>query len=177
MTIIGGYLRGRKLKAPPGKDLRPTTSRVREALFNLVEARMHLDNARVLDLFAGTGSLAIEALSRGATQATLVEQSVKILRYTRRNCQLLGLESQCHIKCMDAKQYVRRFKSVPFDLILADPPYQLSRLAELPDQALQLVRPNGLFVLEHDASTKFDDHPALLTSREYGRTRVTLFGT
>lgn len=176
MRIIGGQLGGRKLVSPTGGQPRPTTSRVREAVFNLVEARMHLTNVHVLDLFAGTGSLAIEALSRGAAKATLVEKNGCILRHTRKNCQILGLDKQCDIRRADAMKYLMQSQSASFDLILADPPYKLSNMETLPGQAIRVLKPHGLFVLEHDAKTTFDDHPALRTSRAYGRTRVTLFG-
>ena len=175
MRITGGQLSGRKLHTPAGGHSRPTTSRVREAVFNLIEARVDLEHIHVLDLFAGTGSLAFEALSRGADKATLVEKSRYILRYTRRNCQMLGLGDQCSIRRADAIRFVAQYKSDPFGLILADPPYQSSFVNGLPDQACRILAPDGLFVLEHDSSNKFDHHPALDTTRAYGRTLVSLF--
>ena len=177
MRIIGGHLGGRKLTAPAGGQSRPTTGRVREAIFNLVEARMQLEDSYVLDLFAGTGSLAIEALSRGAAKATLVEKNGYILRYTRNNCRMLGLSEHCEIRRADAIEFMSRSQPCSFDLILADPPYRMPIKSALPDPAIRLLRQPGLFVLEHDLSTRFDDHPALITSRAYGRTHVSLFGS
>ncbi|MDE2732126.1 MAG: 16S rRNA (guanine(966)-N(2))-methyltransferase RsmD [Bacteroidota bacterium] len=177
MRIIGGLLGGRKLSAPAGGLARPTTGRVREAIFNLVEARMQLVDSDVLDLFAGTGSLALEALSRGAAKATLVEKNGYILRYAHDNCRSVGRSDQCKIRRTDAMEFLSRSQPACFDLILADPPYRMPNLSDLPDPAIRLLRPPGLFVLEHDMTTRMDDHPALITSRAYGRTRVSLFGS
>lgn len=175
MRIIAGRLRRRLLHAPKGLLTRPTTNRVREAVFNLVESRLALDEADVLDLFAGTGSLGLEAISRGAAAVTFVEQQAKVLKVARQNAEDLGVTDLCWFFRADAVPYLDRYKGPPFDLILADPPYDLEALPRLPGLALPHLKPGGLFVLEHDTRLAFDTHPHLDTSRPYGRTSVSVF--
>lgn len=175
MRIIGGRLRRRTLHAPRGHVTRPTTDRTRESLFGLIESRMSLDGTDVLDLFAGTGSLGLEAVSRGAHAVTFVEKEGHVLKYARRNAAELGVEDHCVFFRADAVRYLERYHGPPFDLILADPPYDLPALPRLPDLALRSLKPGRLFVLEHDRRHRFDDHPALETTRTYGRTLVSVF--
>lgn len=175
MRIIAGQYKQRKLLSPKGHLTRPTMSQTRESLFHLVESRMYLDDIDVLDLFAGTGALGLEAISRGAASVTFVEASGPVLKYARRNAEELGVEDHCVFMRADAVAYLERYKGPPFDLILADPPYDLEAMPRLPDLALPHVRPGGLFVLEHDRRIFFDEHPKLDTSRPYGRTYVSVF--
>ncbi len=175
MRIIAGRLRQRKLHVPKGNLTRPTMSQTRESLFHLVTSRMDLDGADVLDLFAGTGALGLEAVSRGAGSVTFVEVSGPVLKYAHRNADELGVADHCVFLRADAVAYLERYKGPAFDLILADPPYDLEAMTRLPELALPHVRPGGLFILEHDKRTRFDDHPHLDTSRPYGRTHVSVF--
>jgi 16S rRNA (guanine(966)-N(2))-methyltransferase RsmD len=175
MRIIGGRFRGRPLRAPKGRETRPTTDRVREALFNLLAARRPLDGARVLDLFAGTGALGLEALSRGAAAARFVEHHAPTLRLARQNAAGLGVEAACLFLRADAVGFLRRPPAERFDLAFADPPYDLDALPALPDLALAHLAPGGLFALEHDARHDFAGHPALVVSRPYGRTVLSIF--
>src|SRR5690606_15785599 len=155
--------------------VRPTTDRVREARFNLLSARMAFAGARVLDLFAGTGALGLEALSRGAASVTFVEQHPKTLALARRNAADLGVEAACSFLRADAVAVLRRPAGPRYDLVFADPPYDLEALPDLPDLALPHLAPGGLFVLEHDARRDFTGHPALVLSRAYGRTVLSMF--
>ncbi len=173
MRIVGGRLRGHRLRAPTGPT-RPTTDRTREAIFNLVQSRMGLAGARVLDLFAGSGALGLEALSRGAAEAVFVEQRGAALGTLRANAEALGVSEACVFHRADALRFVERAAG-PFDLVLADPPYALGALERLPDLALPRLAPDGLLVLEHGADRSFDAHPAWETSRAYGQTVVSLF--
>lgn len=175
MRIIAGQLRGRALLAPPGRATRPTTDRVREALFNLLAARRPLDGARVLDLFAGTGALGLEAVSRGAASAVFVEAHAPTLGLARRNADRLGVEAACTFLRADVLAFLRRLPIAPFDLAFADPPYELDTLPELPELARPHLAPGGFFVLEHDARHDFTAHPALVLSRPYGRTMISIF--
>lgn len=154
---------------------RPTMSQTRESLFHLVESRMSLEDADVLDLFAGTGALGFEAISRGASAVSFIESTGKVLQYARKNAEELGVEDYCVFIRGDAVSYLERYSGRPFDLILADPPYDLPTIARLPDLALRHVNKDGLFVLEHDRRIIFDAHPSLDTSRPYGRTFVSVF--
>lgn len=176
MRVIAGKYRRRPLVAPPGEETRPTTDRVRESLFNLLYNYMEWEEEVVLDLFAGTGALAIEALSRGAKQAVLVEINPKAMQFAKQNLKNLGLTD--HSLCIvgNALKYIERAQPESFDLILADPPYELPELPELPERLLPLLTTVGILALEHDERHDFSEHLNCLDSRKYGRTIVSLFG-
>lgn len=173
VRIIGGAFRGRRLGVPTGPT-RPTADRTREAIFNLVTSRLPLAEARVLDLFAGSGALGLEALSRGAAHATFVEQGGAALGTIRKNVAALGVEARCTVVRADALRWLGS-ASAPYDLILADPPYALPELPGLPGLTVPLLAPDGLLVLEHGGDASFEAHPAHETSRTYGQTAVSLF--
>ena len=175
MRIIGGQFKRRTIQAPKGQDVRPTTDRVRESLFNLIYARRSLTGMRVLDLFAGSGALGLEAISRGAVSAVFVEADVRTLRVARANAASLGIESACSFIRADALAYLRRPPGVVYTLIFADPPYDLDTLPDLPALAQPHLAEDGLVVLEHDARHDFAEHPDLVVTRTYGRTVVSLF--
>lgn len=173
MRIIGGTFRGRRLSAPRG-GTRPTTDRTREAIFNLVAARTDLADARVLDLFAGSGALGLEALSRGAEHATFVERAGPALGAIQSNVAALGVADRCTVLRADALRFLEA-PTPAFDVIFADPPYDFEAMERLPALALTRLVPDGLFVLEHDRAHDFSAHPALETSRRYGQSVVSLF--
>lgn len=175
MRIIAGKFARRRLHSPKGHLTRPTMSQTRESLFHLVDSRMDLEGAHVLDLFAGTGAIGLEALSRGAASVTFVENVGRVLKFARRNAEELGAVDQCVFIKADAVGYVDRYSGPAFDLIVADPPYDLDAMGRMPDKALPHVAPDGLFVLEHDRRIFFDEHPNLDTCRPYGRTFVSVF--
>ena len=177
MRIVGGRLSGRTIAAPPGRDTRPTSDRVREALFNLLAARTDFDEASVLDLFAGSGALGLEALSRGAQTATLVERHGPTLAVARTNAAGLGLGVHVRTVRADALAFVRRSPSERFDLAFADPPYALAEIPDLPVLVRPHLAPDALFVLEHDTRHNFDGDPGLVLSRAYGQTVVSIFGS
>jgi len=175
MRIIAGRYARRKLLSPKGHLTRPTMSQTREALFHLVSSRLSLEGVDVLDLFAGTGALGLEALSRGAESSSFVEIDGRVLKFARRNAEELGVTEKCMFIRTDAVTFLQRYSGPPFSLILADPPYDLSAMERMPAIALPHVTTDGLFVLEHDKRIFFDEHPNLDTSRPYGRTYVSVF--
>ncbi|CAA7602739.1 phosphatidylethanolamine N-methyltransferase [Acididesulfobacillus acetoxydans] len=148
MRIIAGELRGRRLRAVEGRQTRPTASKVKGAVFNVL--RDKLEGAFVLDLFAGTGSLALEALSRGAKEAVLVENGRAAARVIGANIRLAGMQERVRLWCMDAFVYLREHKDPVFDLIFLDPPYRLGlvdrALAELSEPCR--LHPGGVIVAE-----------------------------
>ena len=148
---------------------------MREALFSALGARMDLAGARVADLFAGTGALGLEALSRGAEHALFVERHGATLALARRNAAALGLEAQCAFRRADAMA-VLSGPPLAVDLLLADPPYALDALERIPNLALAHLAPGGLLALEHDDRHDFSQHPACAFARDYGSTRLSLFG-
>lgn len=175
MKLIAGRFGGHRLKTPSGHQTRPSTARTREALFGLIDARIYLQDAEVLDLFAGTGALGLEAVSRGAILATFVEQDRAVLDHARENAERLGVDDKCIFIRGDAVEYLRAYSGPELDLILADPPYKLEAMQEMPDLAVPHLHTDGVFTLEHSSHDWFDEHPRLMTSRPYGRTIVSLF--
>jgi 16S rRNA (guanine(966)-N(2))-methyltransferase RsmD len=183
MRITGGSLRSRGLRAPRGQATRPTSDRVREALFGILGSAGRVEGARVLDLYAGTGALAIEALSRGAASAVLVESSREALAVLRENVSALGLGDRARpIACDVAEAPKRLLQLGPFDLVFADPPWAMVDSGDAPRALAGLVHAgllagDALVVLEHAARTA---SPALdgLTSdqsRRYGDTALTFY--
>ena len=141
----------------------------------MVEARISLDDALVLDLFAGSGALGLEAISRGASHCTFVESDSRAMACIRKNAEAFDVVDRCDFIRSDALRYVRSGGVRPFGLILADPPYELVPMTELPSLVLPLVEAAGLFVLEHDVRHDFAAHERHLVTRKYGRTLVTIF--
>jgi 16S rRNA (guanine966-N2)-methyltransferase len=175
MRIVGGRYRGHPLKAPKA-GTRPTTDRTREAIFNLVLARVDLEGADVVDLFAGSGALGLEALSRGAARATFVEQGAAALRALRANAAALGVTDRCTVVRADVLRFLGELQEGRQAVaVFADPPYALDGLDRLPDLALPLLAAGGVFVLEHDARHDFAGHATLETARRYGSTVVSVF--
>lgn len=182
MRIVGGRFRGRSLSAPRSAAIRPTTDRARESLFNIL-AHGHpntlSDGARVLDLFAGTGALGLEALSRGAQFALFVEHSVEGRALLRANVEALGVQGSSKIFRRDATALGNRGPVEPFDLAFADPPYGKG----LGDKALGAaasdgwLRPGALVVLEERADVKVGPGAAFepLESRTFADTSMHFF--
>ena len=175
MRVIAGSRKGHKLSAPRGPDTRPTSDRVRENVFNLVGP---LDDARVLDLFAGSGALGIEALSRGASSAVFVERDPDAVRTIERNLDRLRLTGARVVRG-DALFAIAQEEAAgaKYDLVLIDPPYGM--LTEIQPRLARhlppLLAPDGLVVVETDARVEPDLPLPVRTSRKYGQTRVTLF--
>jgi 16S rRNA (guanine(966)-N(2))-methyltransferase RsmD len=175
VRIIAGSRKGHTIFAPRGLDTRPTSDRVREAAFNLIGP---VDGASVLDLFAGSGAMGLEALSRGADRAVFVELDREAARAIERNLDRLGLTGAAVLRS-DAVQALaaegaggRRY-----DLVLVDPPYAM--FADLQPQLARylpaVIAADGLVVVESDARTEPELPLRLRTSRRYGSARVTLF--
>ena len=175
MRIIGGRLKRALLRAPKGRKVRPTTDRVREALFNVLQVRFSIEDAVVLDLFAGTGALGLEALSRGAERVVFVEADASVHRITKENAKALGVEEACLFMRSDALNWLRNPVRQRFDLVFADPPYDLDEIPALPGLVRPHLAENGLFVLEHDTRQEFDSEPSIVMSRAYGRTVISMF--
>ncbi len=129
IRIIGGRFRGRRLGFPSATGLRPTADRLRETLFNWLQGE--LEGARCLDLFAGSGALGFEALSRGAAWLTAVDAAPAVARRLNENLRRLGVESQAEVVRADAFRFLARPPRTPFDLVFLDPPYAMRRLPEL----------------------------------------------
>jgi len=171
LRIVGGSLRGRRIAVPDSAEVRPTSDRVRESLFNILGDAVR--QSRVLDLFAGSGALGFEALSRGASSATFVELDGAVVQQIRRTAAELGVEEQVNVVRGDfGTQAAQRRLSGAYDLVLADPPYSVGGLQELILPALRgLLAAEGLLVLEVERG---DAPPAAVGWRQvrsatYGR--------
>jgi 16S rRNA (guanine966-N2)-methyltransferase len=172
MRIIAGEKRGARIATPPGLATRPTGDRVREAAFNLIGP---VDGATVLDLFAGSGALGLEALSRGAASATFVESDRAACRVISENLAKLRLTG-ARVVCADAVWTLRQ-EPRAYDLVLCDPPYELweALQGKLAESLSRVLAPDGLLVVETGARTTPELPLALRTSRRYGSARLTLF--
>ena len=133
MKVIAGQAHGHRLKAPRGTATRPTAARVRESIFSRLAARFDLAGLAVLDLFAGSGALGIEALSRGANSATFVDSSRAAAAAIKSNLEALGLAPRCHVLCLDARRALGELarQCARFDLVMCDAPYQQGLSAEI----------------------------------------------
>ena len=196
MRISGGEFRGRVLSVPKGLDVRPTQDRVREALFSMLQNDIR--GARFLDLFAGSGSVGLEALSRGAAEVAFVEQASRSFASLTQNIAMLKVEARCSTIRADVYAWLSAASNAPncanglnapnainglgFDIAYADPPYAvgtergyatvLARLAEG-----GFVKPGGLFIAEMTAGQAPDSAPAwdLCRDRTYGQTRLAIY--
>lgn len=180
MRIVGGEARGRRLKAPEGQGTRPTADRVRETIFNILGQR--LDGiAVVLDLYAGSGALALEALSRGAARAVLVEKDRGAAGVCKENAEALGYGGRVEIVRGDVSKELAGFggRGRRFDLVFLDPPY-----VDSPDPALELLGQGGMLaeaatvVVEHDKRISPQERYGGLVrtdSRRFGDTVVSFF--
>ncbi len=177
--MIAGSRRGARLIAPRGADTRPTGDRVREALFSILGSRpgSPVEGARVLDLFAGSGALAIEALSRGAATATLVDSSPAAIAATRRNLDSLGFDAD--VRRMDVGSFLERARAAAwqYDLLFLDPPYRkASMLGPILSSALVPVcAPEALVVTESDRRAPLELELSLDDERRYGDTLIRIY--
>jgi len=171
VRVVAGELKGRRLVSPPRRSnaVRPTADRVREALFSILG---EITEATVLDLFCGTGALAIEAISRGAARATLVDERTSL---ARRNIAQLGLSERCELVRADAIPYLRR-ASARWDLIFCDPPYKLAdRLeGELDSLIPERLAEGGRLIVESAARRPLALGLPLLTERRFGETLIRI---
>jgi 16S rRNA (guanine966-N2)-methyltransferase len=170
VRVVAGEYRGRRLVAPRGMRTRPTADRVREALFSMLG---DVSGARVLDLYAGSGALGIEALSRGAASAVFVERDPRAAAVIERNLTSLGLEEE--VLRRDAVRFLRAGVGT-FDLVFCDPPYDsASRLAgPLAEHLPALISEHARIVTESDKRTPLELPFPLLTERTYGDTRIAI---
>ena len=158
MRVIAGRWKGRRLKTPKWEGLRPTSDKLRETLFNILAPR--IDGARVIDGFAGTGALGLEALSRGAAHVTFIERDRRAAALIEENARMCGVEGGYTIVCSDFLSW-RGGEAGGFDLILLDPPYDIGNVHDVLDRAAGLLSEDGLLVLER--ATRMDpDVPATL---------------
>lgn len=180
MRVISGTAKGRPLKAVPGMGTRPTTDKVKEAVFSMIGP--YFDGGHALDLFAGTGGLGIEALSRGVERAVFIDIEKTSIGVIRHNLQATGLEDRAEVYRNEASRAIAALakREVRFDLVFLDPPYRLKNVDQLmlKLQEAGLLAPNASVVAEHDAESTYGDTVGALACVRrsvYGETAITVY--
>lgn len=174
IRVSGGYLKGYILKTLPGQATRPTTGKVREAVFSILQH--DIADAEVLDLFAGSGALAIEAISRGAASAVMVEKNPRAAAVIRDNLRKCGLELRLIVAGYTRGVEILAAEGKTFDLIFADPPYGKVTPDKLGDLLVKfsLFKPGGFLIMEH-AGDYTPDAEKVVTTRRFGDSAITIF--
>jgi 16S rRNA (guanine966-N2)-methyltransferase len=175
MRIIGGKLKGLRLNPPKNLPVRPTTDMAKEALFNILQNQIEFEGIRVLDLFSGTGNISMEFASRGASQVVSVDRSIHCVNYLKDISQQHGLEN-IEVYNDDVFKYLQH-ETDQFDLIFADPPYDLNKLREIPGIIFdrKLVASGGLLIVEHQSMQNLSKYPTFVEQRRYGNSSFSFF--
>ena len=175
MRIISGNLKGRRLNPPNNLPVRPTTDMAKEGLFNILNNYVDYENCDVMDLFAGTGSISFEFISRGVKTLTSVDINAQCIDFIKTTATRLNVPN-IHVVRADVFDFLKRaYKK--FDIIFADPPYAIDNLVQLPDIVFDkgLLNPDGIFILEHPNDYNFEEHKYFWQHRAYGKVNFTFF--
>lgn len=176
MRIISGSLGGRRVQ-PPAKMpyTRPTTDIAKEGLFNILQNNIEFEGLKSLDLFGGTGSISYELASRGATDCTVVEKDPTMFAFIQKTAQSFGL-GQLKVVKSDVFTFMATCRD-SYDFIFAGPPYALENIDDLPRKVVEygLLKPNGMFVLEHTPRNAYEGFPLFVQTRHYGTTLFSFF--
>ena len=178
MKIITGQYGGRRFEPPHNLQARPTTDLAKQALFNILQCRMPFEGCLALDLFSGTGSISFELLSRGAAHVVSVEQSRPQQQFIQKVAEQLKVPRNRHqLVRGDVFRYLATPPATPFDLIFADPPYDLPQLPQLPELILasHMVQPGTLVIVEHPRANDFSHLPQFTQQRVYGKVHFSFF--
>ncbi len=177
MRIIAGTYRGRILASPRDRSVRPTTDRAKQTIFDILTNRIPFDGLHVLDLFSGTGSLGLEAISRGVSSVTFVDSSRDSLDVLRKNIRSLDCEKQCTLYQADVFWYLKNTRA-RFDLVFVDPPYKLEAIGTLPRAILEsgVLKQSAHIVMEHsrDSAIDIDETAFEVTRKPFGQTTVLI---
>lgn len=175
MRIIAGRFKGRRIVPPKEIKARPTTDFAKEALFNILQHSIALEEIRVLDLFAGAGGISLEFLSRGASEVISVEQDPMLHRFHQHTAAVLGTTNWHAVKA-DAFQFLSAARG-PFDVIFADPPFQMANTGDIPARVREgaLLAPDGLLIVEHHKQLDLSLDPWFDVCRKYSNIHFSFF--
>ncbi len=175
MRIISGTHKGRIIIAPTGLPVRPTTDLAKESLFNILANNFEFENLVVMDLFAGIGSISLEFASRGAAEVLAVDMNFKCVDFIKKTAQKLEMPAirTLRFNMFNFMETVHK----KFDIVFADPPYELSGIERIPDLVIQkdILNAGGWFILEHSQANDFSKHPNLVQHRKYGKVHFSIF--
>ncbi len=175
MRIIGGKNQRRQIIAPAKLPVRPTTDMAKEALFNIINNHFDFEDIDVLDLFGGTGNISYEFASRGAKQIVAVDINNHCTQFIKQTSEDLNFKAIKIVRA-DVFQFLKICK-ISFDIIFADPPYDMQRIKTIPDRVFDadILLPGGWLVVEHNDSLKFNDHSHFFEARRYGKVNFSFF--
>ena len=175
MRIISGSLKGRMINPPKDFTARPTTDFARTGLFNILQNEIDYDSLKVLELFCGSGTISFEFISRGASSVSCVDENSSSIRSILDHASKFGIENLKAFR-FDAFRFISQ-PGEKYNLIFADPPYDLPEIQDIPDLILNSARllSNGLFILEHSKTFSFENHNAYYKHRDYSSVRFTFF--
>ena len=176
MRIISGTHKGRPIVTPSNLPVRPTTDLAKESLFNILNNSFDFEELEVMDLFSGTGSIAFEFASRGAKRIVVVDNNFRCAEFIRKTAQVFGFNNVITVQRANVFSFLK-YPQAPFDLIFADPPYDMDDIQNIPELIFKnkLLKKGGWFVLEHSRDQNFEADPYFLQSRKYGKVNFTIF--
>jgi 16S rRNA (guanine(966)-N(2))-methyltransferase RsmD len=176
VRIISGTHKGRPIVTPSNLPVRPTTDLAKESLFNILNNSFDFEDLEVMDLFSGTGSIAFEFASRGAKRIVVVDNNYRCAEFIRKAALGFGFSNIITVQRANVFSFLK-YPQAPFDLIFADPPYEMEDIKGIPDLIFKnkLLKKGGWFVLEHSRDQDFESHPYFLQHRKYGKVNFSIF--
>ena len=175
MRIVSGFLRGRRFNPPMNLPVRPTTDIAKESLFNILNNHVDFENIKALDLFAGTGNISLELISRGCISVTSIDNNFKCTDFIKKTAEAFKIDN-IHIIKTNVFNFLK-FIDTAYDLIFADPPYDMENILSIPDIIFEknLLDNKGFLIIEHSREINFKNHPRFYEHRLYGKVNFTLF--
>jgi len=177
MRIISGTLKGRRFSPPKNFRARPTTDTAREALFNVLSHSLEIEELKVLDLFSGTGAISYEFASRGSREVVSIEKDANHQKYIKKTVEEFDLTSAINSHRADVFKYLKHAPKGHFNLVFADPPFDLPEFEKVHETVLQsdVIAEGGVFILEHGPKQDYSTHPNFQSLRKYGKVNFTFF--
>ena len=175
MRIVSGFLKGRRFNPPTNLAVRPTTDIAKESLFNILNNHVDFHGIKALDLFAGTGSISLELISRGCISVTSIDNNFKCVDFIKKTAESYKIDN-IHIVKTNVFNFLK-FISTPFDLIFADPPYDMEGIHAIPDIIFEknLLTKDGILIIEHSRDINFENHLHFYEHRLYGKVNFSFF--